>query len=160
MRVNAIDLAGERLYVRNTKIKEQRLIRLSCEDCLVLNEHIILLKNKKLYHPSGYLFPSRTGNELSKNAMVAKLKRACRDLEIKKIITNHTFRHYVVTSILNNTSNMEVVKAITGHKDARTINEHYTHASPEMVDKGLEITRIDTGLLPKKGKKKDVPPSS
>ena len=134
--------------------------RLSYEDCLVLNEHIILLKNKKLYHYNGYLFPSRTGNELSKNAMVSKLKRARRDLEIKKNITNHTFRHYVITTILNNTSNIEVVKAITGHKDSRTINEHYSHASPEMVDKGLEITRIDTGLLPRRGKKKDLPSSS
>ena len=105
-----------------------------------------MLKNKGLYHPTGYLFPSRTGNVLGRNRMLEKLKKAAKELGITKNITNHIFRHYVVTKITNETANIEVVKAITGHKDTRTIQEHYIHANPEMVEKALEITRIDTGL--------------
>ena len=50
-----------------------------------------------------------------------------------------------MTSILDKTANIEVVKAITGHKDTRTILDHYAHPQREMVDKALEITKVDTG---------------
>ena len=154
LKLNAVDLRGEMLYIRKTKMKEQRIISLSREDCLVLNEHIILLKNIKLYHPTGYVFPGVDGGLVDKNKVLKKLKKACKGVGITKNITNHSFRHYVVTSILDKTANIEVVKAITGHKDTRTILDHYAHPRKEMVDKALEITRVDTGLLSKKGKKK------
>lgn len=76
-----------------------------------------------------------------------KFKRACKDMKTTKNITNHTFRHNVVTSILDRTANIEVVKAITGHKDTRTILEHYAHPRTEMVEKAIEITKIDIGLM-------------
>ncbi len=150
MRINAVDLAGNILYVRKTKTKEQRAARLSQEDCLVLNEHIILLKDKGLYHPTGFLFPSSKRNLIGKNKILEKLKKARTALGITKNITNHSFRHYVVTKITNETANIEVVKAITGHKDMRTIQDHYIHANPEMVDQALEITKVDTGLIQKR----------
>ncbi|MFC1510156.1 hypothetical protein ACFL49_00660 [Candidatus Omnitrophota bacterium] len=63
-----------------------------------------------------------------------------------KNITNHIFRHYVVTKITNEPANIEVVKAITGNKNSKTIQDHYIHANPELVEKALEITRIDVGF--------------
>jgi hypothetical protein len=42
------------------------------------------------------------------------------------------------------------VKAITGHRDTKTILEHYAHATSENVKKGLEITKVDTGFCKKK----------
>ncbi len=79
--------------------------------------------------------------------MLEQIKKARKALGITKNITNHIFRHYVVTKITNKTANIEVVKAITGHKDTRTIQDHYIHANPEMVQQGLEITKVDTGLI-------------
>lgn len=146
MLVSDVDLAGEVLYVKHTKIKEQRRERLSREDCLVLNEHILLLKNKGLFKPDWPLFPSRNGKLKSKDLLLLKIKKACQELGITKNITNHSFRHYVVTSILDKTSNIQVVKAITGHKDTSTILDHYAHTTQENVERGLEITRINTGL--------------
>lgn len=154
MRVNAIDIGGNKLYVRHTKTGEQRLANLNQEDCLVLNEHLVILKKKKLYQPNGLLFPSKQGGLVGKNTVLRKIKRACKRLGIEKNITNHSFRHYVVTEILDHTANVEVVKAITGHKDTKTIFEHYTHAKSEMVNKALEITHIDTGLVSKKNSQK------
>ena len=49
--------------------------------------------------------------------------------------------------------NIEVVKAITGHRDAQTILDHYAQATPENVQRGLEITQVDLGLTPRKNKK-------
>lgn len=141
--VNAVDLEGEKLYVCKTKTKEQRIVDLSKQDCLILNEQLILLRNLKLYHPNGYLFSSLKGNLLGKNKVLENIKRACRELGIRKNITNHSFRHYVVTSIGARTSNIEVIKAITGHKDTRTILDHYMHPQKEMVNKALEITKLD-----------------
>jgi len=145
--IDAIDLKGEKLYIRKTKTKEQRVVSLSREDCLVLNEQIILLKKQNLYKSKGYVFPSREGNLVGKNKILELLKRACRAEGITRNITNHSFRHYVVTSILDNTANIELVKAITGHKDTRTILDHYAHPRKEMVEQALRITRVNTGLI-------------
>lgn len=150
MRINDLDLRGNMLYVRNTKTKEQRMAQLSAEDCLVLNEHLIFLRDKKRYHPTGPLFPTKNLKFQGRDVLLEKIKEACRKLKIEKNITNHSFRHYVVTKITNETSNLEAVKAITGHKDTRTIMEHYVHPSTEIVNKALQITRIDTGLISEK----------
>ncbi|MFC1510140.1 tyrosine-type recombinase/integrase [Candidatus Omnitrophota bacterium] len=143
LKVSDIDLPSKILNIRKTKMKVQRRILLNKNDCSVLKKHMSFLKRKKLYNEDGYLFPSRTGNLVNKNLALNKLKRITKELGIKKNITNHSFRHYIVTTLLNKTANIEVVKAITGHKDTRTILEHYTHAKPEMVKQGLEITKIN-----------------
>ncbi|MBU4312663.1 MAG: site-specific integrase [Candidatus Omnitrophica bacterium] len=146
LRVEDVDISSNTLYIKKTKTKTQRLTKLSHEDCLVLNEHMLLLKRKKLYSPEGYLFPSRAGGLTGRNTLLRKIKRGCRELGIRKNITNHLFRHYVVTTILDRTANIEVVKAITGHKDTKTILEHYAHATSENIKRGLEITKVSTGL--------------
>ncbi len=146
MRVEEVDLLNERLYVKHTKTGEQREERLNEQDCLVLNEHFIHLKKAGLYHPKGYLFPSQKGELICKNTLLRKVKQAAVAVGVTKNITLHLFRHYVVTSIMDATGNVEVVKAITGHKNTRTILDHYLHATPENVKRGLEITWIDTGL--------------
>jgi integrase len=146
MKVADVDLSAEVLDVKHTKTGVERKERLEEEDCLVLNEHFIQLKKAKLYKPTGYLFPAKNGGLICKNTLLRKVKQAAKAVGITKNITNHLFRHYVVTSILDSTANIEVVKAITGHKDTKTILEHYAHATPENVKRGLEITKIDTGL--------------
>ena len=150
MKIEDIDLRGEKLYVMNTKTKVQRTERLSQQDCLILNEHMINLKQNNLYKTAGYLFPSMKGKLLGQNEILKKIQRATKAVGITKNITNHLFRHYVVTSILDQTANIEVVKAITGHKDTKTILEHYAHATPENVKRGLGITHINMGLKAEK----------
>lgn len=150
MLVKDFSFENEILYIQKAKT-EPRVAKLTQEDCRVLNEHIILLKKMKKYDPDGLLYPPFhegarfVGSETLNN----RLKRACRDLGITKNITPHLFRHWVVTNILDNTANVEVVKAITGHKDSQTIFKYYAHATPENVAKGLEITRVNTGFVPK-----------
>ncbi len=149
MKVNDIDLPGARVYIWTTKGDEPRMARLDQQDCVVLNEHLLYLKKLGLYDPKGFLFPSRNGGLKNRDVLNLKLKKACGELGITKKITCHTWRYFVVTSILDKTANIEVVKAITGHRDAQTILDHYAQATPENVQRGLEITKVDLGLLPK-----------
>ena len=145
---------NEILYIQKAKT-EPRTAKLTQEDCRVLNEHIILLKKIKKYNPDGLMYPPLIkGNFIGSETLNNRLKKACKDLKIAKHITPHLFRHWVVTNILDNTANVEVVKAITGHKDSQTIFKYYAHATPENVARGLEITRIDTGFVPKAVPKK------
>ncbi|MGA2774919.1 MAG: site-specific integrase [Candidatus Omnitrophota bacterium] len=161
MLISDVDLASKIVYIRNAKT-EPRPAKLTDQDCMVFNEHIILLKKMKKYKPDGLLYPPfHKGTDfIGKDLLLNYVKRACKELDIKKNITNHIFRHWVVTNILDNTANVEVVKAITGHKDSATIFKYYAHATPENVARGLEITKIDTGLMPKvmpkKGKNGDL----
>ena len=54
----------------------------------------------------------------------------------------------------------EVIKAITGHKDSATIFKYYAHATLENVARGLDITKVENGfmpkVMPKKKKKRDL----
>jgi len=153
MKVKDVDVAGARVYIWTTKGDEPRTARLDAQDCMVLNEHMLYLKKRGLYALNGYLFPSRNGGLKNRDALNLKFKVACQELGITKKITCHTWRYFVVTSILDKTANIEVVKAITGHRDAQTIIDHYAQATPENVQRGLEITQVDLGLTPRKKKK-------
>jgi len=62
LKIEDVDLLSSTFYIKKTKTKTQRLTKLSNQDCLVLNEHLLLLKRKKIYNPEEYLFPSRNGS--------------------------------------------------------------------------------------------------
>jgi site-specific recombinase XerD len=85
------------------------------------------------------------------------VSKACKELNISKLITNHSFRHWVVTAVLDQTANIENVKQLTGHEDTRTILEHYTHSTTEGIAKGLEITKLKVNPLSDKFVPKRVP---
>jgi integrase len=104
MKISDVDIQGSSLYIKNTKTKEQRLEKLTEQDCVILNEHLLLLKKMKRYNPTGFLFPSKNGGLIGKNTILRKIKRACKELGITKNITNHLFRHYVVNTILDSTA--------------------------------------------------------
>ncbi len=159
MLVSDLSLEGKRLAVRHTKTGRQRLETLTDDDCKVLNEHILFLKRTRQYNQSGLLIPpSKKGaRDIGRNTLLRYVKRACRELDIKGRITNHSFRHWVVTNILDGTANIENVKSITGHEDTRTILEHYDHNTLEGIARGLEITKLKVNPLPTNSVPKRVP---
>lgn len=149
MKISDIDLENRLMYVQHTKTDEPRQETLTEEDCIVLIEHLSLLKKLNKYSPAGFLIPSkRSGKPVSRNTLLKIVKRASKELFITKNITNHIFRHWVVSSILNSGQGIATVKAITGHKDEDTIYRHYAHSTPEDIKAALTITRIHTGFVP------------
>jgi site-specific recombinase XerD len=149
MLVSDVNLDNRTLTVRHTKTGRERLEKLIGDDCIVLNEHILYLKRNNQYKPDGLLIPpqKRGARDIGHNTLLRWVKKACKELGIRKRITNHSFRHWVVTEILDKTSNIENVKNITGHEDTRTILEHYTHSTTEGIAKGLEITKLRVSPL-------------
>lgn len=112
-----------------------------------------------MHRDKGLVFPSRKGNLQGRNKIYERVKWAAKKCGITKPISPHIFRHRVVTTLLNESENTETVKSITGHKDTRTILEHYAHRSKEATKKGLKVTTIDMGIIksvpenvPEKGK--------
>jgi len=123
MTISDVNLDNRTLTVRHTKTKKERLEKLTDIDVMVLNEHILFLKRTNQYNPDGLLIPpeKKEARNVGRNTLLRWVKRACRELEINKNVTNHSFRHWVVTAVLDKTANMENVKQLTGHKDTRTI---------------------------------------
>ncbi len=145
MKISDIDLQRERIRVFHYKQKEQKEYALLKDDLIILNEHFILLRKLKLYEDDGCLFPTRTGGIKQKDVVRLKIKKAAKELGISKNLTNHIFRHYVVTRLKDEGKSEETIKSITGHKDTNTIRDFYTHATKEETNKALEFLRPDLG---------------
>ncbi len=150
LRVSDVDLEANKIYIRETKTGVERAHDLQEQDVMILAEHFHQLRKRKLYHPKGLVFPSRRGNLQGRNKIYERVKWAAKRCGITKPISPHIFRHRVVTNLLDQTGNTEVIKSITGHKDTRTILEHYAHSSKEAVKQGLKVTTIDLGFVPKR----------
>lgn len=159
MSVSDINLENKTLTVRHTKTGVERLAKLMNDDCTVLNEHILFLKRTEQYTPNGLLIPpqKKGAKDIGRNTLLKWVRKACKELNISKHITNHSFRHWVVTAVLDQTANIENVKQLTGHEDTRTILEHYTHSTTEGIAKGLEITKLKVSPLSDKFVPKRVP---
>lgn len=145
MKVSAIDLERKRIRVMHYKQKVEKEYSLNDEEVNILNEHFILLKKLGRYKADGFLFPTRTGGMIQKDVMRLKIKKAAKELGIKKNLNNHTFRHYVITTLKDSGITSENIKEITGHQDTETIDRVYTHSTREIVERGLEILKPDLG---------------
>ena len=159
MSVSDINLENMTLTVRHTKTGVERLAKLTDDDCMVLNEHILFLKRTEQYKPDGLLIPpqKKEARDIGRNTLFRWVRKACKELNIRKHIINHSFRHWVVTAVLDQTANIENVKQLTGHEDTRTILEHYTHSTTEGIAKGLEITKLNVSTLSDRFVPKCVP---
>lgn len=150
LKINDVEFEGERIYIYKHKVKEEGVRKLTETDCLVLNEHILYLKRHKLYSPFGWLFPSKVkdkdrclrGVPIGKDTIRKILKKATMNLGITRHYYPKIFRHYFVTSLKDKGYSSENIAKLSGHKDARTIDEHYTHSTDrvvEQMDKEMEI---------------------
>ncbi len=149
MLVSDVDLENKIIYIRHTKTDEQRQASLTDQDCVVLNEHFIILKNLGKFSESGLFIPARRGKVTSRNTLLRIVKEACKNLGITKNITNHSFRHWVVSEILSKGHGVESVKAMTEHRDSETIYRYYAHPMPRAIEGAIEATRVDTGFKKK-----------
>ncbi|MBI5144607.1 MAG: tyrosine-type recombinase/integrase [Candidatus Omnitrophica bacterium] len=159
MAVSDVNLENRTLTVRHTKTGVERLAKLTDEDCMVIHEHILFLKRTDQYKVDGLLIPpqKKEARDIGRNALLKWVRKACRELNISKHITNHSFRHWVVTAVLDQTANIENVKQLTGHEDTRTILEHYTHSTTEGITRGLKVTKLKVSPLSDRFVPKRVP---
>lgn len=123
------------LLIRQAKGKKDRIVMLSP----VLLE---LLRNYyKTYKPVNYLFEGQEGQRYSERSVQQILKNALEKANVISPASVHTLRHSYATHLLENGTDIRIIKELLGHNHIKTteIYTHITDVSREKVKSPLDF---------------------
>ena len=80
----------------------------------------------------GYLFLNRRGSKISRNMIFIIVKTISVNLNFKKNVSPHTFRHSFATHMIEGGADLRAVQEMLGHESITT-TEIYTHLNKEYL---------------------------
>ncbi|MGB7214943.1 MAG: site-specific tyrosine recombinase XerD [Gammaproteobacteria bacterium] len=111
----------------------ERLIPLGDEAQEWLREYLAGPRSEILLErQTDYLFPTRRGDRMTRQAFWHIIKRYAKKAGINKKLSPHTVRHAFATHLLNNGADLRVVQLLLGHSDVST-TQIYTHVARERM---------------------------
>ncbi len=132
LKYNAVNLNQGVIRVLG-KGNRERLIPLGEEAVRWLQEFIVGARAEILLdRTTDYLFPTRRGDRMTRQAFWHIIKRYARKSSIDKDLSPHTLRHAFATHLLNHGADLRVVQMLLGHSDLST-TQIYTHVARERM---------------------------
>ena len=120
LKISDIKTRENVLLVRQAKGKKDRVVMLSP---LLLE---LLRTYYKVYQPQIYLFEGHSGERYSERSVQQILKNAINKVSIISPASVHTLRHSYATHLLENGTDIRIIKELLGHNNIKT-TEIYTH---------------------------------
>ena len=115
------------------KGNRERLIPLGDEAMRCLREFLAVGRGEILLErTTEYLFPTRRGDCMTRQAFWHIIKRYAAKSGIDKDLSPHTLRHAFATHLLNHGADLRVVQMLLGHSDLST-TQIYTHVARERL---------------------------
>ena len=133
LKISDINSETMRVYVRNSKGRKDRAIKLQPALLELLRKYYCA------YKPKTYLFNGqgeKKGVKYSTTSISKVLQQAVSRAAISKHITVHTLRHSYATHLLENGTPLRVIQSLLGHKNSKT-TEIYTHVTDLAIDNAI-----------------------